>query len=97
MTRPPDHVSDGAWHHCAATFDGQFMRVYLDSKEIQALERPGVGRGKLGSRASNGWSCFRSAPIRACPEWHEVKRNLRSPLGLPRWTRGLKTKAAYRN
>ncbi|MCY2988064.1 MAG: hypothetical protein NTY19_09405, partial [Planctomycetota bacterium] len=32
-------------------------------------------------------------PIRARPEWYEVKRNLRSPLGLPQWTRGLKTKA----
>ncbi|MEZ6080941.1 MAG: LamG domain-containing protein [Pirellulaceae bacterium] len=30
----PDQLMDGAWHHCAATFDGQAMRVYLDGKEI---------------------------------------------------------------
>ena len=36
-------------------------------------------------------------PRRPCFEWYEVKRNLRSPLDLPQWTRCLKTKAAYRN
>jgi len=34
-------VLDGAWHHCAATFDGQAMRVYLDGKEIGSLPRSG--------------------------------------------------------
>ena len=58
----PDCVSDGAWHHCAATFDGQFMRVYLDGKPIHAIERPGVitsggsAPGCIGS--SNGGECF---------------------------------------
>ena len=37
-----DQVLDGRWHHCAATFDGQWMRVYLDGSEIGALQRPGV-------------------------------------------------------
>ncbi len=37
----PAQVLDGAWHHCAATFDGRFMRVYLDGKEIALLGRPG--------------------------------------------------------
>jgi hypothetical protein len=37
----PEKLLDGQWHHCAATFDGQFMRVYLDAKEIGALQRPG--------------------------------------------------------
>jgi len=37
----PAQVLDGAWHHCAATFDGQWMRVYLDGKEVGRLERPG--------------------------------------------------------
>ena len=37
----PDQVLDGAWHHCAATFDGQMMRVYLDGREIGSLPRPG--------------------------------------------------------
>ena len=37
----PADVLDGTWHHCAATFDGQFMRVYLDGNEIGSLERPG--------------------------------------------------------
>jgi Hydrazine synthase alpha subunit middle domain/Concanavalin A-like lectin/glucanases superfamily len=38
----PALVLDGRWHHAAATFDGKFMRVYLDGREITALERPGT-------------------------------------------------------
>lgn len=34
-------VLDGLWHHCAASFDGQWMRVYLDGREIGSLQRPG--------------------------------------------------------
>ncbi|NIA14194.1 MAG: hypothetical protein GWP08_08935 [Nitrospiraceae bacterium] len=34
-------VSDGLWHHCAATFDGETMRVYLDGVEVGSLERKG--------------------------------------------------------
>ena len=37
----PAVVLDGTWHHCAATFDGTFMRVYLDGREIGSLRRPG--------------------------------------------------------
>lgn len=37
----PKQVLDGAWHFCAATFDGQAMRVYLDGVEIAAMDRPG--------------------------------------------------------
>jgi len=37
----PARVLDGAWHHCGATFDGQFMRVYLDGREIASLNQPG--------------------------------------------------------
>ena len=37
----PALVLDGTWHHCAATFDGTFMRVYLDGREIGSLRRPG--------------------------------------------------------
>ena len=37
----PEAVLDGTWHHCAATFDGQFMRVYLDGKEAGSMDRPG--------------------------------------------------------
>jgi hypothetical protein len=40
----PAVVLDGAWHHCAAAFDGNTMRVYFDGVEIGALERPGVVR-----------------------------------------------------
>jgi len=32
---------DGGWHHCAATFDGEVMRVFLDGREAGALPRPG--------------------------------------------------------
>lgn len=34
-------VMDGMWHHCAASFDGEWMRVYLDGSEIGAIRRPG--------------------------------------------------------
>ena len=37
----PGDILDGLWHHCAATFDGETMRVYLDGREIQSLHRPG--------------------------------------------------------
>lgn len=40
-TLPVDHIMDGTWHYCAATFDGEWMRVFLDGKEIGALRRPG--------------------------------------------------------
>ena len=58
----PEQVMDGAWHHCAATFDGQTMRVYLDGVAIGALARPGAitaggsAPGCLGS--ANGGECF---------------------------------------
>lgn len=37
----PGQVLDGAWHHVAASFDGQTMRVYLDGRIVGSLERPG--------------------------------------------------------
>ncbi|MGD0088526.1 MAG: LamG-like jellyroll fold domain-containing protein [Planctomycetota bacterium] len=58
----PRQVLDGAWHHCAATFDGEFLRVYLDAKEIGSLKRPGTivcggaAPGCIGS--VNGGECF---------------------------------------
>ncbi|MBL7223129.1 MAG: PD40 domain-containing protein [Candidatus Brocadiae bacterium] len=61
----PEQVLDGAWHHCAATFDGQAMRVYLDGKEIGSLKRPGkivaggLAAGCIGS--ANGGECFQGA------------------------------------
>ncbi len=61
-TIDPVLVMDGRWHHCAATFDGETMRVYLDGKEIGSLLRPGpitaggAAPGCLGS--SNGNECF---------------------------------------
>lgn len=38
----PGDVLDGRWHHCAATFDGHAMRVYLDGRMIGELERGGT-------------------------------------------------------
>ncbi len=38
----PARVLDGEWHHCAGTFDGTTMRVYLDGVEVASLERPGT-------------------------------------------------------
>lgn len=61
----PERVRDGRWHHCAATFDGRWMRVYLDGDEIGSLERPGAVRaggpaaGCIGS--SNGGECFQGS------------------------------------
>jgi len=58
----PADVLDGLWHHCAATFDGRVMRVYLDGREIGSLERTGVitsggpAHGCIGS--SSGGECF---------------------------------------
>ncbi len=61
----PTQVLDGLWHHCAATFDGKAMRVYLDGREIGSLERPGkiaaggTAAGCIGS--TNGRECFQGA------------------------------------
>ncbi|MCX7427023.1 MAG: LamG domain-containing protein, partial [Planctomycetia bacterium] len=61
-TIDPATVLDGMWHHCAATFDGRFMRVYLDGKEVGSLERSGkitaggAAPGCIGS--SSGGECF---------------------------------------
>ena len=38
----PNVLMDGGWHHCAATFDGEYMRVYLDGGEVGSLHRPGA-------------------------------------------------------
>lgn len=55
----PDELLDGAWHHCAATFDGQTMKVYLNGRLIGSKPRPGTVRynpsatafiGSLGGR-----------------------------------------------
>ena len=61
-TIDPELVLDGNWHHCAATFDGQVMRVYLDGTEVGKLERPGhitaggISPACIGS--SSGGECF---------------------------------------
>jgi hypothetical protein len=34
-----EELLDGKWHFAAGTFDGKFMRVYLDGKEIGSYER----------------------------------------------------------
>ncbi|HEY3321965.1 MAG TPA: LamG-like jellyroll fold domain-containing protein [Planctomycetota bacterium] len=58
----PKVVMDGTWHHCAATFDGEFMRVYLDGREIGSLKRPGKitagGSAQACIGSSNGGECF---------------------------------------
>ena len=58
----PLEVLDGQWHHCAATFDGQWMRVYLDGRQIGELHRAGplvVGGSAPGCIGSaGGGECF---------------------------------------
>ncbi|MBM3888402.1 MAG: LamG domain-containing protein, partial [Verrucomicrobia bacterium] len=59
----PAQVADGLWHHAAAVFDGEVMRVYLDGAQVGALARPGgivaggPACGCIGS--SNGGELFR--------------------------------------
>jgi hypothetical protein len=61
----PLEVLDGQWHHCAATFDGEWMRVYLDGHLIGELNRPGTlsaggaAPGCIGSL--DGGECFQGA------------------------------------
>jgi hypothetical protein len=61
----PALLLDGLWHHCAATFDGAVMRVFLDGREVGRLTRSGrlvSGGGApacIGS--SNGGECFQGA------------------------------------
>jgi len=61
----PKWLLDGGWHHCAATYDGQTMRVYLDGKQIGSLQRPGTitaGGSAPGCIAStNGHECFQGS------------------------------------
>ena len=58
-------LMDGRWHHCAATFDGQVMRVYLDGRQIGSRTRRGdivaggTAPGCIGS--SNGHECFQGS------------------------------------
>jgi hypothetical protein len=39
---------DGRWHHCAATFDGHTVRLYLDGTELKAFPRA----GKIAAKCS---------------------------------------------
>ncbi len=61
----PALLLDGLWHHCAATFDGQTMRVYLDGLEVDTLDRPGTitsgGAALAYIGSSNGGECFQGA------------------------------------
>ncbi len=56
----PELLLDGAWHHCAATYDGQWMCVYLDGQLVGQLERPGSistnlsAPGFIGSSGGGG-------------------------------------------
>lgn len=61
----PAMLLDGLWHHCAATFDGKTMRVYLDGREVGSLDRAGTiasgGNAVACIGSSNGGECFRGA------------------------------------
>jgi hypothetical protein len=61
----PAYIRDGRWHHCAATFDGRWMRVYLDGREVGHLERRGAVRAGGGVPAcigsSNGGEAFQGS------------------------------------
>jgi hypothetical protein len=55
-TIDPASVLDDGWHHAAAAFDGKNMRVYLDGREIGALERPGTIAVRAGANGYIGSS-----------------------------------------
>ena len=61
----PSRVHDRRWHHCAATFDGCWMRVYFDGDEIGSLRRSGTfhagGSAPACIGSSNGGECFQGA------------------------------------
>lgn len=61
----PATLLDGNWHFCAATCDGRHMKVYLDGREIGALERPGPlragGPAPVCIGSMNGTECFQGA------------------------------------
>jgi hypothetical protein len=65
----PARVLDGKWHHCAATFDGDTMRVYLDGREIGSLKRPGTisaGGPAPGCIGSSGGGAGSPGKIPTC-------------------------------
>jgi len=37
----PEPVSLGGWHHCAATYDNEVLRLYLDGEEVASAPRGG--------------------------------------------------------
>ncbi len=39
---PFPHNSDGAWHHCAVTWDGVSLKAYVDGVEDGSEPAPGV-------------------------------------------------------
>jgi len=61
----PKQLLDGAWHHCAATFDGKVMRVYLDGRQIGSLARSGDisagGAAACGIGSLNGGESFQGS------------------------------------
>jgi len=61
----PKQTADGKWHHCAATFDGEVIRVYLDGKEIGSLARSGNmfagGPHAACIGSTSGQECFQGA------------------------------------
>ncbi len=50
----PRRVLDGAWHYCAATFDGRTMRVYFDGRQIGQKQRTGTIRYNASAPAFIG-------------------------------------------
>ncbi len=56
----PDELLDGAWHHCAATFDGETMKVYLNGRLIGSKLRVGTVRYNPAATAFIGSMAGRS-------------------------------------
>ena len=42
MLSAPETLALGPWHHVAATYDGQLMRLFIDGEEQGTLERSGA-------------------------------------------------------
>ena len=84
----PSQVLDGAWHHCAATFDGHHMRVYLDGKEIGALQRPGTITTQADATAFLGSSSGRGEYFQGSMDDLRIYREALTPREIAQLYRG---------
>lgn len=57
-----DDLSDGRWHHAAGTYDGQYLRLYVDG----ALVRKAAAWGRLNVTGETGYIGGHAEPKHDC-------------------------------